>query len=89
MFCIGNTSPSSCKLAEALVFDYAHLAPNPEERLKSLADISPEFTANLLTAVAENYFMKKKDPMFPPMVLVKCATDWVCGLLCKFLHSDS
>lgn len=74
---LGNTSTSSCKLAEALVFDYAHLAPNPEERLKSLPNIAPQFTSNFLTAVAENYFISKKEPMFPPDVLLKSITDWI------------
>ncbi|XP_066148407.1 integrator complex subunit 15 [Euwallacea fornicatus] len=74
---LGNSSPASCKLAEALVFDYAQLAPNPEERLTSLPNIAPEFTSNLLTAVAENYFVHKKEPMFPPQVLLKSTTDWV------------
>nr|AEE62759.1 unknown [Dendroctonus ponderosae] len=74
---IGNTSPSSCKLVEALVFDYAHLAPNLQDKMTDLPKIAPEFTANFLTGVAENYYVPKKNPMFPPEVLLKYAADWL------------
>ncbi|KAH1003960.1 hypothetical protein HUJ04_003790 [Dendroctonus ponderosae] len=84
---IGNTSPSSCKLVEALVFDYAHLAPNLQDKMKDLPKIAPEFTANFLTGVAENYYVPKKNPMFPPEVLLKYAADWVLDL--KLLNDRS
>ncbi|XP_030761182.1 uncharacterized protein C7orf26 homolog isoform X2 [Sitophilus oryzae] len=74
---LGNTSASSCKLAEALVFDYIHLSSNPEERLKDLSKIAPQFVANFLTAVAENYFISKKEPKYPPDALLRCITNWV------------
>ncbi|KAL1516958.1 hypothetical protein ABEB36_000785 [Hypothenemus hampei] len=74
---LGNTSPSSCKLAEALVFDYAHLTPNTDDKLKNLSEVAPEFTANFLTAIAENYFIPNKESMLPPDVLLKCISDWV------------
>ncbi|KAF7269328.1 hypothetical protein GWI33_017649 [Rhynchophorus ferrugineus] len=74
---LGNTSISSCKLAESIVFDYIHLATKPEERLKTLPEIAPPFVANLLTAVAENYYVTKKDRKYPPDVLLSCITNWI------------
>ncbi|XP_050312055.1 integrator complex subunit 15 [Anthonomus grandis grandis] len=73
---LGNTSSASCKLAEALVFDYVHLAPDPKETLLGLPTIAPEFTANFLTAMAENYYVRK-EKIFPPQVLLKCVTEWL------------
>ncbi|XP_060520852.1 integrator complex subunit 15 [Cylas formicarius] len=81
---LGSTSANSCKLAESLVNDYFHLAHNPNEKLKALPNIAPQFTANFLTAIAENYFLPKKDTMFPPIKLLQCVADWVSAnpLLC-------
>lgn len=59
------------------MFDYIHLAANPEERLKDLPDIAAPFVANFLTAVAENYYVIKKDRKYPPDVLLNCITNWV------------
>jgi hypothetical protein len=57
---LGCTSIHSCKLAQAIVHDYFHLVPSAAERMKILPDVAPQFTANFLTAVAENYFNSKK-----------------------------
>lgn len=74
---LGCLSVNSCKLADVLVHDYFHLIPNAMERLKNLPDISPQFTANFLTAVAENFYLDKKENMFPPKVLLEVITMWV------------
>ncbi|CAH0546250.1 unnamed protein product [Brassicogethes aeneus] len=75
---LGCLSANSCKLAEALVHDYFYLIPNAKDRLKTLPDICPQFTANFLTAVAENYYLNsRKDKMFPPKILLEVITMWI------------
>lgn len=76
---LGCTSIHSCKLAQAIVHDYFHLVPSAAERMKILPDVAPQFTANFLTAVAENYFnSKKKDQTYPSETLLQTITFWVC-----------
>ncbi|RZC39028.1 C7orf26 -like, partial [Asbolus verrucosus] len=75
---LGSTSVNSCKLAEAIVHDYFHLVPSAAERMKALPDVAPQFTANFLTAVAENYFnSKKKDQTYPSETLLEMITLWI------------
>lgn len=75
---LGNASTNSCRLADALVNDYFHLIPGAGERLRGLPGTAPEFTANFLTAVGENYFVcMKKEQMYPPRNLLEIITLWV------------
>lgn len=77
---LGNTSPNSCKLAEALVKDFFVLVPSALHRLNVLPKIAPQFTANFLTAVGEIYFnenTKKNHTNFPPDCLLETVTLWV------------
>jgi hypothetical protein len=75
---LGCTSIHSCKLAQAIVHDYFHLVPSAAERMKILPDVAPQFTANFLTAVAENYFnSKKKDQTYPSETLLQTITFWI------------
>lgn len=79
---LGNTSSNCCKLAESLVQDYFYYYQNLSERLKILPTICPQFTANFMTAIAENYFsISKKDKMFPPKMLLETITFWVMKML--------
>lgn len=76
---LGNTSPNSCKLAQSLVQDYFYYNQNSVERMKTLPKISPQFTANFMTALAESYFsISKKDMIFPPKMLLEVIKSWVC-----------
>ncbi|KAJ8966755.1 hypothetical protein NQ314_003330 [Rhamnusium bicolor] len=62
---LGNSSANSCRLAEALIQDYFYFTPDSTERLKILPNISPQFTANFMTAISENYFaITKRDFYF-------------------------
>ncbi|KAJ3662617.1 hypothetical protein Zmor_006956 [Zophobas morio] len=75
---LGCTSAHSCKLAQAIVHDYFHLVPSAADRMKILPDVAPQFTANFLTAVAENYFnSKKKDQPYPSESLLQTITQWI------------
>lgn len=75
---LGNTSPNSCKLAQALVQDYFYYNQNSVEKMKTLPDISPQFTANFMTALAEIYFsFGKKEIIFPSPMLLETIKTWV------------
>ncbi|XP_056636858.1 integrator complex subunit 15 [Diorhabda carinulata] len=75
---LGNTSPNSCKLAEGIIQDYFHFYVSNTDKILVLPKISPQFTANFLTAVAENYFNPlKKEVLFPPQVLLETITLWI------------
>lgn len=77
---LGNTSSSSCKLAEAIVRDYFILVPIATDRLRVLPRIAPQFTANFLTAVAETYFAnssKRESMLFPAHCLLEMISFWV------------
>lgn len=75
---LGNTSTNSCKLAEALVYDYFYLAPSFTTRLKTLPNLAPQFCVNFLTALAENYYCEKKMMQeFPSELLLETVTLWV------------
>lgn len=79
---LGNTSLNCCKLAESLVQDYFYFSPHSTERLKNLPNISPQFTANLMTAMSENYFaVSKRELLFPPKNLLEIITFWVSMLI--------
>lgn len=79
---LGNTSPNSCKLAEAIVKDYFVLVPEATERLRTLPHLTPQFTSNFITAMAEIYYAdNSKEPMlFPPHCLLEMVTFWVRNL---------
>ncbi|XP_971716.2 integrator complex subunit 15 [Tribolium castaneum] len=80
---LGCTSVNSCKLAEAIVYDYFHLVPSASERMKTLPDVAPQFTANFLTAVAENYYnSKNKDQTYPSEGLLQTITFWISQNAC-------
>ncbi|VEN55759.1 unnamed protein product [Callosobruchus maculatus] len=75
---LGNTSPNSCKLTECLIQDYFYYYQNSTERLKALPSICPQFVANFLTAVSENYFnVNRKQLLFPPNILLETITSWI------------
>lgn len=76
---LGNTSATSCKLAEAIVRDYFVLVPSTADRLKALPQVAPQFVANFLAAAAETYYCNdKKEPMlFPSRRLLEVLTFWV------------
>lgn len=74
---LGNTSINSCKLAEVIVQDYFVLVPSAANRLKSLPDVAPQFTANFITAIAEIYCTKRDRPQIPPLGLLEMITHWV------------
>lgn len=76
---LGNTSSNSCRLAEAIVKDYFVLVPEATQRLRTLPNLAPQFTANFLTAMTEIYYAdNKKTPMlFPPQCLLEMVTFWV------------
>lgn len=75
---LGNTSPNSCKLGQALVQDYFYYNQNSVDRMKSLPSISPQFTANFMTALAETYFSTSKpDIKYPSKMLLEIITSWV------------
>lgn len=75
---LGNTSPNSCKLAQSLVQDYFHYNQNSLERIKFLPSISPQFTANFMTAIAESYFCTTMKVMnYPSEMLLEIITCWV------------
>ncbi|CAH1992666.1 unnamed protein product [Acanthoscelides obtectus] len=77
---LGNASPNSCKLSEALIQDYFFYYQNSTERLKSLPSVCPQFVANFLTAVSEIYFStSKKELQFPPKILLETITSWIVG----------
>lgn len=76
---LGNTSPNSCKLAHALVQDFFYYNHNSVEKMKALPNISPQFTANFMTAIAEIYFsVSKKDIVYPSPMLLEIIKSWVC-----------
>nr|XP_023022930.1 uncharacterized protein C7orf26 homolog [Leptinotarsa decemlineata] len=81
---LGNTSQNCCKLAESLIQDYFYYYNFNTCRIKELPHISPQFTANFMTAIAENYFnTSKKELLFPQKVLLDTITYWIttnCGL---------
>lgn len=76
---LGNTSVTSCKLAEAIVRDYFVLVPSTVERLKALPEVAPQFVANFLAAVAETYYCddNKQSMRFPSPRLLEVVTFWV------------
>ncbi|CAG9853792.1 unnamed protein product [Phyllotreta striolata] len=83
---LGNTSPNSCKFAEGLIQDYFHFYVSSTEKITALPEISLEFTANFLTAIAENYYntSNKKTTtlppskfIFPPQKLLETVTLWI------------
>ncbi|KAJ8973744.1 hypothetical protein NQ317_004383 [Molorchus minor] len=74
----GNTSPNSCKLAETFINDYFCFHSGSLDRLKVLPNICPQFTANLMTAIADNYFgVTKKEFLFPPKRLLNIIIFWI------------
>ncbi|CAH1170070.1 unnamed protein product [Phaedon cochleariae] len=75
---LGNTSQNSCKLAEGLIQDYFYFYNPNTSSINLVPSISPQFTANFLTAVTENYFnFTKRECIFPPKVLMESVTTWV------------
>lgn len=75
---LGNTSPNSCKLAQALVQDCFYYNQNSVERMKTLPSVSLQFTANFITALAESYFnILKNDISYPSILLLEIITAWV------------
>ncbi|XP_018325379.1 uncharacterized protein C7orf26 homolog isoform X2 [Agrilus planipennis] len=76
---LGNTSPNSYRLANALVKDYFVLMPNSSKQLHLVPRLAPQFASNFLTAVADIYFadVKKGPLIFPPATLLETITDWV------------
>lgn len=76
---LGNASPNSCKFAEGIIQDYFYFYVSSTEKITVLPQISPQFTANFMTAVAENYFntTNKRDVCFPPKVLLETITLWI------------
>lgn len=79
---LGNTSPNSCKLAHALVKDFFFYNHNSVEKIKTLPKISPQFTANFMTAIAEIYFnVSKKDVIYPLPMLLEIIKLWVCMVI--------
>lgn len=79
---LGTNSEISCKLADTIVFDYFVLLPPGNPRMKSLPEVAPQFVANFLTAIAENYFVDSGENMaFPPFSLLEMVTYYVSTLL--------
>uniref|UniRef100_A0A6P7GEA2 Uncharacterized protein C7orf26-like n=1 Tax=Diabrotica virgifera virgifera TaxID=50390 RepID=A0A6P7GEA2_DIAVI len=75
---LGNTSANSCKLAEAIVQDYFYFYKSNTDKITLLPKICPQFTANIITAIAENYFNTRgKELVFPPDILIETITKWV------------
>ncbi|XP_072376717.1 integrator complex subunit 15 [Diabrotica undecimpunctata] len=75
---LGNTSPNSCKLAEAIIQDYFYFYKCNIDKITLLPKICPQFTANVLTAITENYFNTRgKEIVFPPDILVETITKWL------------
>lgn len=86
---LGNTSTNSRKLAQALVQDYFFYNQNSVEKMKMLPDISPQFTANFMTALAELYFSPtKKGIMYPSAMLIETIKTWVCTFILLFHFND-
>ncbi|KAJ8919662.1 hypothetical protein NQ315_006190 [Exocentrus adspersus] len=75
---LGSFSQNSCKLAESLVQDYFYFSPESTERLKSLPSMCPQFTANFMTAISENYFsMSRREVSCPPKNLLEILKYWI------------
>lgn len=78
---LGNMSLNSCKLAECLIKDYFHFYKNSTGHMKILHNVCPQFTANFMTAVAENYFNPaRKEMQFPSEKILETITSWVCRM---------
>uniref|UniRef100_A0A6P7GW77 Uncharacterized protein LOC114347511 n=1 Tax=Diabrotica virgifera virgifera TaxID=50390 RepID=A0A6P7GW77_DIAVI len=75
---IGNSSQNSCKLADAIVQDYFYFYKTNLDKITLLPKICPEFTANVITAITENYYnARMKEIVFPPDNLIETITKWV------------
>ncbi|KAG5865032.1 hypothetical protein JTB14_012786 [Gonioctena quinquepunctata] len=75
---LGNTSQNSCRLADSLIQDYFNFYNI--HGIKLLPNISPQFAANFMTAITENYYQtSRRDFSFPPKVLLDTITFWIMG----------
>ncbi|XP_050519126.1 integrator complex subunit 15-like [Diabrotica virgifera virgifera] len=75
---IGNSSQNSCKLADAIVQDYFYFYKTNLDKITLLPKICPEFTANVITAITENYYnARMKEIVFPPDNLIETITKWL------------
>lgn len=76
---LGCTSKLVLQLAEGLVKDYFVLVPKAVDCLQDLPTLAPQFTANLLTTIAEMYASSEHKDGFspPPGALLEVVTLWV------------
>ncbi|XP_066991639.1 integrator complex subunit 15 isoform X2 [Anabrus simplex] len=76
---LGCTSQVCLDLAQGLVKDYFVLVPKAVSGLQDLPQLAPQFTANILTAVAEMFGCDDKKQILnsPPDALLEVITQWV------------